>query len=340
MNMRNASMNRTFSIVVTGVFLFGLVVAGGCRTKAKPLANLVDAQSAGQMKFIRDNNLAGQVVFIQFGQVGCELSASGLAEMTTLEQNKAIPGLKMVRVEEGKDAKAVDDFYAKNKPPFPVVRDTDGAIATAYGAAATPQYLLLSKFGHIRFSGQLPVTARLREWSDVLAAETSDPGPGAPMFGQKKIDTASLLGKTLLPDLSGASKALGEYKGKSGLLIVFVDTTCPFSAQAMKDMPGVMGTMAAQGVSSVLVNLDDDKDLVKKFYTDHPQTTTVVYDVTSGTKNVWGVESVPTVMLVDAGGQLAYNGPAIWGDMGKAAEKSLRLPAGTIKFGVKGTGST
>ena len=160
------------------------------------------------------------------------------------------------------------------------------------------------------------------------------------MFGQRAIDSALLLGKTLLPDLGGTSKALGEYKGKSGLLIVFVDTTCPFSAQAMKDLPAVMGTMAAQGVSSVLVNLDDKKDLVQKFYTDHPQTSPVVYDVTTGTKNLWGVGSVPTVMLVDAGGQLAYNGPAIWSDLGKAAEKSLNLAEGTIKFGVQGTGST
>ena len=333
-------MNRAFSIVVAGTLLLGLVVAGGCRSKSQAPGNLMDAQSAAQTKFLQDNALTGQVVFIQFGQVGCDLCGKGLEEMTALDKNKAIPGLKMVRVEKESDTKAVDEFYAKNKPPFPVVRDADGAVATAFAATATPQYLLLSKFGHVRFSGQMPPEAKLREWSDVLAAEKSDSGTDAPMFGQKTIDAPLLLGKTLLPDLSGASKALGEYKGKAGLLIVFVDTTCPFSAQAMKDLPGVMATMASQGVSSVLVNLDDDKDKVQKFYADHPQTATVVYDVTTGTKNVWGVESVPTVVLVDAAGQLAYNGPAIWGDMGKAAEKSLHLPEGTIKFGVKGTGST
>jgi peroxiredoxin len=332
------NMNRTSWVGVTGILLFGLVVAGGCRSTPPPKA--VDAQLAAQAKFLQDNSLAGQVVFIEFGAVGCELSGKGLAEMTSLDQKKAFPGLKMVRVEEGRDAKAVEEFYAKNKPPFPVVHDSDGAIAAAFASGATPQYLLVSKFGHIRFRGQLPQESKLREWSDVLAAEKSDPGADAPQFGQKSIDAALLLGKTLLPDLKGVSKALGEYKGNSGLLIVFVDTTCPFSAQAMKDMPNVMATMASQGVSSVLVNLDDNKETVQSFYADNPQTATVVYDVTTGTKNVWGVESVPTVMLVDAGGQLAYNGPAIWGDLGKAAEKSLHLPEGAIQFGVKGTGST
>jgi hypothetical protein len=330
-------MSRTSLTVATGILVLGLV-AGACRSA--PTTKPAGAPSTAQAKFLHDNGLDGHVALLQFGEVGCKLSASGLAEMTTMDQNKAFPGLRMVRVEQGKDAKAVDEFYAKSKPSFPVVRDTDGAIATAFAAGATPQYLLVSKFGRVRFRGQLPATARLREWSDVLAAEKSDPGPDAPLFGQKTIDAPLLLGKTLLPDLKGASKALGEYKGKAGLLIVFVDTTCPFSAQAMKDMPGIMGTMAAQGVSSVLVNLDDEKDMVQKFYADHPQTAAVVYDVTTGTKNVWGVESVPTVMLVDAGGKLAYNGPAIWGDLGKAAEKSLHLPAGTIKFGVQGTGST
>jgi hypothetical protein len=334
----NMSMNRTSSVVVTGILLFGLVVAGGCRSTPAPQA--ADSQLDTQAKFLHDNGLSGQVALLQFGEVGCELSASGLAEMTTLDRNKAIPGLRMVRVEQGKDSKAVDEFYAKSKPSFLVVRDTDGAIAAAFAAGATPQYMLVSKFGRVRFRGQLPATARLREWSDVLAGENSDPGSDAPLFGQKTIDAALLLGKTLLPDLSGTAKALGEYKGTSGLLIVFVDTTCPFSAQAQKDMPGVVKTMATQGVNSVLVNLDDDKDSVKKFYADHPQTAPVVYDVTTGTKNVWGVESVPTVMLVDAAGQLAYNGPAVWDNMGKAAEKALHLADGTIKFEVKGTGST
>lgn len=330
------SINRTSSMVVTGILLFGLAVAGGCRSTPAPKA--VDAQLAAQAKFLHDNGLDGQVALIQFGEVGCELSASGLAEMTTLDQNKANPGLRMVRVEEGKDVKAVDEFYAKSKLSFPVVRDPDGAIASAFAAGAAPQYMLVSKFGRVRFRGQLPATARLREWSDVLAAEKSDPGSDAPMFGQKSIDAAMLMGKTLLPDLGGTSKALGEYKGPSGLLIVFVDTTCPFSAQALKDMPGVIGTMAAQSVNSVLVNLDDDKNSVQKFYADHPQTAPVVYDITTNTKNVWGVESVPTVVFVDAGGTLVYNGPAVWDNMGKAAEKALHLAEGTIKFEVKGTG--
>ena len=329
-------INRTSSVVVLGILLFGLIVAGGCRSTPPPKA--IDAQLAAQTKFLQDNSLAGQVVFIEFGAVGCELSGKGLEQMISLDQNKAIPGLKMVRVEEGSDAKAVEEFYSKNKPPFPVVRDSDGAIAAAFAAGSTPQYMLVSKYGRIRFRGQLPQESKLREWSDVLAAEKSDPGADAPQFGQKSIDAALLLGKTLLPDLKGVSKALGEYKGKSGLLIVFVDTTCPFSAQAMKDMPNVMETMAGQGVSSVLVNLDDKIDLVQKFYADHPQTAPVIYDVTTGTKNVWGVEYVPTVMLVDAGGTLVYDGPAVWGDMGKAAEKAMHLPEGALQFGVKGTG--
>ncbi|MCX5653096.1 MAG: hypothetical protein NTY65_00375 [Planctomycetota bacterium] len=42
--------------------------------------------------------------------------------------------------------------------------------------------------------------------------------------------------------------------------------------------------------------------------------------------------------MIDSAGAVAYRGKAVWADVGAAAEKSLKLPAGSLKFTVKGTG--
>jgi len=41
---------------------------------------------------------------------------------------------------------------------------------------------------------------------------------------------------------------------------------------------------------------------------------------------------------MDSGGTITYRGKAVWADVGAAAENSLKLPAGSLKFTVKGTG--
>jgi hypothetical protein len=42
--------------------------------------------------------------------------------------------------------------------------------------------------------------------------------------------------------------------------------------------------------------------------------------------------------LIDSAGAVAYRGKAVWADVGAAAEQALKLPAGSLKFTVKGTG--
>lgn len=61
------------------------------------------------------------------------------------------------------------------------------------------------------------------------------------------------------------------------------------------------------------------------------------YDETKATQKAWDIHSVPTVVLITPADLVAYRGPAVWKDLGDAAESALKLPAGTLKFGVKGT---
>lgn len=329
---RLRSISRGMFLILVAAAL-GLVLTGcKSRTESAP-----PAPPSSPAEFLKQQNLQGRVALIQFGLVGCELSEAGLGKMAAMQREGKIEGLDYLRVEAASDPKAADDYFAARKPPFPIYRDPERAVGRAFDATAWPTYVLVDKFGHVRYQGPWPDEAKLAAWVAGLRKEAADPGPGAPRFDVAEIDVPRLLDETKLPDLKGETRPLRACLGKAGLVAVFVDTKCPFSAAAVGEMSSVAATLAKHDVAAVLVNLGDPKAAVEEFYAARNVGMPVLYDTGAATQKAWGVTSVPMVLLFDAGGAVAYRGNAVWKDVGAAAEKALNLAAGTLKFGVKGT---
>jgi len=326
---------RTDRIFLLGL-LAGVLALAGCRDAgpAKPQESAAQAQ---QRQVIQERGLSGQITLIEFGLTDCKLSGEGLDEMMFLHREKAISGLNFVRVEGTADKQAFEAYYSQKKPDFPVWHDPDHALAKTFDATMIPCFVLVDKFGRVRYRGKYP-EAKLVEYVETLQAETADPGPGVALFGGiTSVDVPKLLAETKLPDLSGVSRSLKDCQGAGGLLVVFVDTSCPFAGQAVGEVPVVASKLAAHKVPTILVNLGDAEQAVKKYYQDKAVGAPVLYDATKDTQLTWGVDSVPTVLLVDSAGQVAYRGKAVWADVASAAEKTLGLRAGTLGFSVKGT---
>ena len=183
------------------------------------------------------------------------------------------------------------------------------------------------------------------------SAENAPPAPAPPAVspatnqelaaatpGAAALDASKLLDETRLPDLEGAARSLRDRMGPKGLLVVFVDTNCPFSATAINEMSSVASVLAKQEVMSVLLNVGEPQATVERFYGQRQVGIPVIYDTGRATLKAWAVTSTPTPFLIDSAGAVAYRGNAVWADVGAAAEKSLQLPTGSLKFTVKGTG--
>lgn len=310
----------------------------GCGGDAPGPQTPAASKPAATESFLKEQGLAGRVALIQFGLVGQELSEAGLKEMASLNRAGEIQGLAYVRVEQNPDRKAADDYFAAQAAGLPVHHDPESALAKAFDATAWPTYVLVDKFGHVRYRGSWPGAEKVAEWVILLREEGADRGPGAPMFGVAAVDVPRLLAETKLPDLKGDIKPLREHIGKGGLMAVFVDTKCPFSGQAIGEIKTVAATLARHNVSALLINIGERKKAVEECYAQRDVGAPVLYDVSTATQKAWKVDVVPTVVLFDSGGAVAYRGKAVWKDVGAAAEKTLSLPAGTLKFGVAGTG--
>jgi hypothetical protein len=167
---------------------------------------------------------------------------------------------------------------------------------------------------------------------------TKNQGPDAAAPVAAADDASKLLDETRLPDLDGTVRSLRDRMGPKGLLVVFVDTHCPFSATAIREMSSVASVLAKYDVPSVLLNVAEPQATVERFYAQRQVGIPVIYDTGRATLKAWAVTSTPAPILIDSAGAVAYRGNAVWADVGAAAEKSLNLPAGTLKFAVKGTG--
>jgi len=314
-----------------------ILFAGGCdRGSRVPSPTL--QPDAGQIRtaFLKAHKLLGKPVLIEFGLVGCELSDAGLMTMIQLHGSDLVDGLAYVRVEASANSQAVDDYYKTTPTGFLVRRDPDGKLAGAFGATIYPVFLLIDKFGNTRYMGGFP-TESLGDWAEMLLAEETDPGPDAPRLGKKTIDGLGLLASTKLPELGGDVKPLGDYLGPGGGMLVFVDTSCPYSDQAVKDLPGVSFTLRKAMVSTVVVNITDDEEKVRAYYARRNLQLPVVYDVGSAVRINWDIQSVPTIIFFDSQGQVVYNGPAVWAEVGRAGEIALGLPPGSLNFQARGT---
>jgi hypothetical protein len=314
------------------ILTVALVLMAACGSRSP---SAVPASGQGPVaSFLKENKLEGQVVLVEFGTIGCELSNSGLDAMIDLAGRKAIPGLSFARLEPIADAKAFEDYYQGKSAPFPVVRDMKMEVANALGTTIYPQFALLDRFGRVRYRGTQPAEKDLYEWTKTLVAEVKDPGPDAPMFGTNRLDAAALLATTKLPDLSGAVRPLAGYKGRSGILLAFVDTKCPFSNVAIREFPKVAPVLEEKGIVGLLVNIGEPEAEVKKTYVPG---TAVVYDTGKVTQKCWNVQSVPTLFLLDSAGAVAYQGGATWTGVATATEKMLNLPAGSVKLEAQST---
>jgi hypothetical protein len=170
------------------------------------------------------------------------------------------------------------------------------------------------------------------------ATTTASTGADVATPGAAAIGVSKLLDETRLPDLDGTIQSLRDRMGPKGLLVVFVDTNCPFSATAINEMSSVASVLAKQEVPSVLMNVGEPQATVEQFYTQRQVGIPVIYDTGKTTLAAWAVTSTPTAILIDSAGAVAYRGNAVWADVGAAAEKSLKLSAGSVKFTVQGTG--
>ena len=113
-----------------------------------------------------------------------------------------------------------------------------------------------------------------------------------------------------LPDADGRAHSLASLKGKSGTLVLFIATQCPYSNAYNARMQKLADDYRARGVNVVGINSNSTEPAaeVKQHAADNGLNFTILKDAGNQIADHFGARVTPEAYLLDASGKLVYHG--------------------------------
>ena len=113
-----------------------------------------------------------------------------------------------------------------------------------------------------------------------------------------------------LPDADGKQHSLASLKGKSGTLVLFIATQCPYSNAYNARMAKLAEDYRAKGVNVVGINSNSTEPAaeVKQHAADKGLNFTILKDAGNVVADRFGAQVTPEAYLLDASGKLVYHG--------------------------------
>lgn len=119
-----------------------------------------------------------------------------------------------------------------------------------------------------------------------------------------------------LPDtVSGRTVSLDDFKGKKGLLVMFICRHCPYVQHIKTELGKIGRECVSKGVGVVAISSNDAKEYpddapakLKEMAVEEGCNFPFLYDETQGVAKAYGAACTPDFFLYDAGLALFYRG--------------------------------
>jgi peroxiredoxin len=113
-----------------------------------------------------------------------------------------------------------------------------------------------------------------------------------------------------LPDADGRAHSLASLKGKSGTVIIFVATECPYSNAYNERMQKLADDYRARGINVVGINSNSTEPAaeVKQHAAANGLNFTILKDSGNQIADSYDAQVTPEAYLLDASGKLVYHG--------------------------------
>jgi peroxiredoxin len=121
------------------------------RWKGKPAAPAIDLMTTDGRP-LSLQALRGKVVLVNFWATWCEPCIREMPSLQQLRDQFHTEGFEILAVNYQEGPARINSFVEKLQLSLPVVRDTDGSVARAWGARIFPANYLVDRAGNIRHS--------------------------------------------------------------------------------------------------------------------------------------------------------------------------------------------
>ena len=158
---------------------------------------------------------------------------------------------------------------------------------------------------------KLSAVAFLLALSSLFVAPCAPSATAADTPGAKAAVTlGAVVPEFTLPDAEGKQHTLASLKGKSGTLILFIATECPYSNAYNERMQKLAEDYRARGINVVGINSNSTEPAaeVKQHAADNGLNFTILKDPGNQVADRYGAQVTPEAYLLDASGKLVYHG--------------------------------
>ncbi|MBN2439518.1 MAG: TlpA family protein disulfide reductase [Deltaproteobacteria bacterium] len=108
----------------------------------------------------------------------------------------------------------------------------------------------------------------------------------------------------VLRDLTDRKFRLSDFRGKQPVLIVFSATWCAFCKEEIPRYKFIHATYAKQGLEIVNIDIQESKEKVARFAARQGLPYRVLLDREGIVAGIYGIRGVPSMVLVDANGNI------------------------------------
>lgn len=132
----------------------------------------------------------------------------------------------------------------------------------------------------------------------------SKPSPVTQPRSAAKTDLAEKAPDFVLKDLNGRKYRLSDFRGKQPVMIIFGATWCTYCRDEIPRFKSIHAAYAKQGLEIVYIDIQESKEKVAKFAARYQLPYRVLLDEDGTVAGIYGIRGVPSVVLVDTGGNI------------------------------------
>jgi peroxiredoxin len=108
-----------------------------------------------------------------------------------------------------------------------------------------------------------------------------------------------------LPAASGGNVRLSEHRGDV-VLLTFWSSHCAVCLAQLEALSQLQTTYRSAGLVTLAVSVDDDMKSATQFAKSHPERFPVLFDRLKEVGRAYGIEAIPTTVLIDRRGHVRY----------------------------------
>jgi len=284
------------------IFIASILLMGCAITGCSPEQGSKEQRSSGILQsFLAPYH--GKVLLLLMGREGCPGTGKATEFLHTYAatQPEAVAILRLDVPLAGEVLKLSEEWAH----PYPRKVDAGRKIADALDFFFYPTFCVFDPDGEMRYSGGCDPEKLPQMVKEILAEKPGQPKKSYNLPMPKAGEAAPAFTGT---DLNGQVSTLARLQGKNATLLVFAQTSCPYTIDALPAIQRVANAFRTHDVAVVVINTGETLETIQPIYDKSLSDLPVVWDKAGDISKQYGVDVTPFFFLLDQNGKVVKHG--------------------------------